>query len=100
MLLLQTQTSYVVHYKFSRHILDGDASGFHVAYKLINIHQLITFLKIFLRVLISEESKYYMCNFYQITSNSLQVLQIVHKLFDCPSYKPPFISEINERHVF
>ena len=85
MLLLQTQTSHVVHYKFWRHILDGDASGFHGAYKLINIHQLVTFLKIFLRVLISEESKYNMYKFYQITSNSLQVLQIVHELFDCPS---------------
>ena len=47
MLLLQTQKSYVVHYKFLRHILDGDASGFHGAYKLISIHHLVTFLKHF-----------------------------------------------------
>ena len=85
MLLLQTQKSYVVHYKFWCHILDGDASGFHGAYKLINIHHLVTFLKIFLHVLISEASKYNMCKFYQIASNSLQVIHIVHELFDCPS---------------
>ena len=41
--LLQTQKSYVVHHKFWRHILDGDASGFHSTYKLINIHHLVTF---------------------------------------------------------
>ena len=86
MLLLQTQKSYVVHYKFWRHILDGDTSGFHGAYKLINIHHLVTFLKIFLHVLISEASKYNMCKFYQIASNSLQVIHIVHEFFDCPSY--------------
>ena len=85
MLLLQTQKSYVVHYKFWRHILDGDASGFHGAYKLINIHHSVIFLKIFLHVLISEASKYNMCKFYQIASNSLQVIQIVHELFDCTS---------------
>ena len=88
MRLLQTQKSYVVHYKFWRHILDGDANGFHGAYKLINIHHLLIFLKIFLHVLISEASKYNMCKFYQIASNSLQVIHIVHKLFDCPSYIP------------
>ena len=82
---LQTQKSYVVHYKFWRHILDGDASGFHGAYKLLNIHHLVTFLKIFLHVLISEASKYNMCKFYQIASNSLQVIHIVHELFDYPS---------------
>ena len=86
MRLLQTQKSYVVHYKFWRHILDGDASGFHGAYKLINIHHLLIFLKMFLHVLISEASKYNMCKFYQIASNSLQVIHIVHELFDCPSY--------------
>ena len=86
MLLWQTQKSYVVHYKFLRHILDGDASGFHIANKLINIHHLVIFLKIFLHVLISEASKYNMCKFYPIASNSLQVIHIVHKLFDCPSY--------------
>ena len=91
MLLLQTQKSYVVHYKFWHHILDRDASGFHGAYKLINIHHLVTFLKIFLHVLISEASKYSMCKFYQTASNSLQVIQIVHELFDCPSYKQNFI---------
>ena len=58
MLLLQTQKSYVVHYKFWRHILDGDASGFHGADKLINTHHLVTFLKIFFHVLVSEASKY------------------------------------------
>ena len=87
MLLLQTQKSYVVHYKFWGHILDGDASGFHGAYKLINIHHLVIFLKIFLHVLISEASKYSMYKFYQTASNSLQFIQIVHELFDCPSYR-------------
>ena len=86
MLLLQTQKSYVVHNTFLRHILDGDASGFHGAYKLINVHHSVTFLKIFLHLLISQASKYNMCKFYQIASNSLQVIQIVHELFDCPSY--------------
>ena len=90
MLLLQTQKSYVVHYKFWRHILDWDASGFHGAYKLINIHPLVTFLKIFLHVLISEASKYNMCKFYQIASNCLQVIHIVHELFDYPSYNADF----------
>ena len=32
MILLQTQILYGVHYTFWRHILDGDASGFHGAY--------------------------------------------------------------------
>ena len=27
-----------------------------------------------------------MSKFYQTASNSLQVIQIVHELFDCPSY--------------
>ena len=27
-----------------------------------------------------------MCKFYQIASNSLQVIHIVHELFDYPSY--------------
>ena len=27
-----------------------------------------------------------MCKFYRIASNSLQATQIVHELFDCPSY--------------
>ena len=66
--------------------MDGDTSGFHGAYKLINIHHLVTFLKIFLHVLISEASKYNMYKFYQIASNSLQVIHIVHERFDCPSY--------------
>ena len=52
----------------------------------MNIYHSVTFLKIFLHVLISEASKYNMCKFYQIASNSLQVIQIVHELFDCPSY--------------
>ena len=85
MTLLQTHKSYVVHYNFLRHIWDGDASGFHGAYKLINIHYLVTFLKLFLHVLISEASKYNMCKFYQIASNSLQVIHIVHEHFDRPS---------------
>ena len=89
MLLLQTQKSYVVHYKFCRHILDGDASGFHGAYKLINIYHLVLFLKIFLHILIS---KFSMCKFYQTASNSLQVIQIVHELFDCPSYSTRKVS--------
>ena len=40
----------------------------------------------FLLVLISEASKYNMCKFDQIASNSLQVIHIVHELFDCPLY--------------
>ena len=43
-------------------------------------------MKTFLHVLISEASKYNMCKFYQIASNSLQVIHLVHELFDCPSY--------------
>ena len=86
MLLLQTQKSYVVHYKFWRHILDGDAGGIHGAYKLISIHHLVTFFETFLHVLISEASKCNMCKFYQIASNSLQIIHMVHELFDCPSY--------------
>ena len=70
--------------------MDWDASGFHGAYKLINIHPLVTFLKIFLHVLISEASKYNMCKFYQIASNCLQVIHIVHELFDYPSYNADF----------
>ena len=27
-----------------------------------------------------------MCKFYRIASNGLQTIQIVHELFDCPSY--------------
>ena len=84
--LANTEVIYVVHYKFWRHILDGDASGFHGAYKLINIHHSVIVLKIFLHVLISEASKYNMCKFYQIASNSLQVSQTVYELFDCTSY--------------
>ena len=53
------------------------------AYK--NIIQL-NVLTIFLYKFISEASKCHMCKFYQIASNSLQAIQIVHKLFDCPSY--------------
>ena len=45
--LSNASLAYVVHYKFWRHILDGDARGFHGAYKLMNIHQLVTFLKYF-----------------------------------------------------
>ena len=75
-------------------LLDGDASGFHGAYKLINIHHLVTFLKIFLHVLLSEASKYNMCKFYQIASNSLQVIHIVHERFDCPSYSRNSIKKL------
>ena len=73
---------YIINFEV---ILDWDASGFHGANKLINIHHSVIFLKIFLHALISETSKYNMCKFYQIASNSLQVIQIVHELFDCPS---------------
>ena len=38
-----------------------------------------------------------MCKFYQIASNSLQVIHIVHELFDYPSYlaKIPTLQFIN-----
>ena len=53
------------------------------AYK--NIIQLNVFA-IFLYIFISEASKCHMCKFYRIASNSLQAIQIVPELFDCPSY--------------
>ena len=34
-----------------------------------------------------------MCKFYRIASNSLQAIQIVHELFDCPSYVTNIIGE-------
>ena len=49
-----------------------------------NIIQL-NILTIFRYKLISEASKYRMCKFYRTASNSLQAIQIVHELFDCPS---------------
>ena len=69
-----------------RHILDFLASGYPGAYKLINIHHSVTFVKIFLHRLFSEVSKYNICKFEQIASHSLQVIKIVHELFDCPPY--------------
>ena len=53
------------------------------AYK--NIIQLNVFT-IFFYIFISEASKFHMCKFYRIASNFLQAIQIVHELFDCPSY--------------
>ena len=41
---------------------------------------------IFIYILILEASKYHMCKFYRIASNTLQAIQIVHEFFDCPSY--------------
>ena len=53
------------------------------AYKnIIDLNVLTRFLIMF----ISEASKCNMCKFYRIASNSLQAIQIVHELFDCPSY--------------
>ena len=49
-----------------------------------NIIQL-NVLSTFLYKIISEASKCHMCKFYRIASNSLQAIQIVHELFDCPS---------------
>ena len=74
-----------VHYKSWRHILDSPASGYPGAYKLISIHYSVTYVKIFLHRLILEVSRYNICKFDQITPNSLQVIKIVHELFDCPS---------------
>ena len=54
------------------------------AYK--NIIQL-NVLTIFLYIFLSEASKCHICKFYGIASNSLQAIQIVHELFDCPSYE-------------
>ena len=53
------------------------------AYK--NIIQLNA-LTLFLYKFISEASKCRICKFNRIASNSLQAIQIVHELFDCPSY--------------
>ena len=86
MFLLQTRTSYAVHYKSWRHILDSPASGYPGAYKLLNIHHLVTFVNTFLHRLISEVSSYNICEFDQIASNSLQVIKIVHERFDCSYY--------------
>ena len=85
MFLLQTRKSYAVHNKSWRHILDSPANGYSVAYKLINIHHSVTFVKIFLHRLISEVTRYNISKFDQIALNSLQVIKIVHELFDCPS---------------
>ena len=63
-----------MRYKSWRHILDSPASGYPGAYKLINIHHSVTFVKIFLHRLISEVSRYNICKFDQIASNSLQVI--------------------------
>ena len=78
--------SYAVHYKSRRHILDCPASGDLCASELINKHLSILFIAIVLLELISEASKYHVCKFYQIALNSLQAIQFVHKLSDCPSY--------------
>ena len=86
MFLLQTQKSYAVHFKSWRHISDFPASGYPGAFKLINIHHPVKFVKIFLHRFISEVSRFNICKFDQIASNSLQVIKIVHELFDCPSY--------------
>ena len=86
MFLLQTWKSYAVHFKSWRHISDSPASGYPGAFKLINIHHSVTFVKIFLHRFISEVSRFNICKFDQIASNSWQVIKIVHELFDCPSY--------------
>ena len=62
MLLLQTQKSYRAHYKFCRHILDGYLS----AYKLINKHHSLIFVKLFLYRFIYEASKYHSANFTKL----------------------------------
>ena len=82
MFLIQTWKSYAVHYKSWGHILDSPASGYPGAYKLINIHHLVIFAKPFLHRFISEVSRHNVCKFVLIASNSLQVIKIVHKLFD------------------
>ena len=84
MFLLQTRNSYSVHYKSWRHILDSPASGYPGAYKLINIHHSVTFVKIFLDRLISEVSRYNICKFDQIASNSLQIIKIVQNFLTVP----------------
>ena len=57
------------------------------AYK--NINQLNVFI-VFLHIFITETSKCPMYKFYRIASNSLQAIQIVHEIFDCPSYVNSF----------
>ena len=47
---------------------------------------LLNVLTIFLNRFILEASKCHMCKFYRIASDSLQAIQIVNELFDCPSY--------------
>ena len=86
MFLLQTWKSYALHDKSWCHILDSPASGYPGTCKLISIHHSVTFVKIFLHRLISEVLRYNICKFDHFTPNSLQVIKIVHKLFDCPSY--------------
>ena len=46
----------------------------------------LTVLTIFLYKFIWEASKCHLCKFYRIASNSLQAIQIVNELFDCPLY--------------
>ena len=46
----------------------------------------LNILTIFLYKFVSEVSKCHICKFYRIASNSLQAIQIVHELFDYPSY--------------
>ena len=75
-------------------MFDSPASGYPGAYKLINIHHSVIFVKKFLHRLISEVSRYNICKFDQIASNSLQVIKIVHELFDCPSYISKIKSEV------
>ena len=75
MFVLQTRKSYAVHFKSWRHISDSPASGYPGAFKLINIHHSVTFVKIFLHRFISEVSRFNICKFDQIASNSLQVIK-------------------------
>ena len=90
---MQTRKSYAVHYKSWRHISDSPASGYPGAFKLINIHHSVTVVKLFLHRFISEVSRYNIWKFEQIDSNSLQVIKIVHELFNCPSYTHEFPSK-------
>ena len=59
----------------------GNLNVLELVFYIIQLNVLI----VFLYKLISEASKCHMCKFYRMASNSLQAIQIVHELFDCPS---------------
>ena len=65
-------------------MLDSPASGYPGTYKLISIHHSVIFVKIFLHRHISEVSRYNICKFNQIASNSLQVIKLSTNVLTVP----------------